>query len=805
MNWFNKLDILGLWNSGSPEPVSDTNKVPVEDADVAQAVADLQAAFEAEDFATETTLEAMRVLLAAIHDGSATIKVDDDETQAAIASLEGVVSGTDFSTETTLAQVLTALQGSIEVTQGTSPWVVSGSVTTTPSGTQDVSIVGNPAGLATEATLASILAAILPNNHDVNVTNEVEVTLNGEPVALDADTLAALETITVNQGTSPWVVSGTVTSTPSGTQDVSIVSAIELEVTLNGEAVALDAAALAVIADVTAAVEAFNSDFDSRDLATETTLEAIRVIMASIQSTHFQENQAVSQGASGSDPWRMYAEGYASSIGVNSEDSISGGLWSGNVWTGAGEQNNLAHVGVDLRTDESGTLYFETQINGGGWFRFPVDGFSVTADINEIHTGVKLGRDFRAVFEGTDGSRTRFDLHTFYSSVPIELSSPLNKSMPPDSDGKIVKSAHQVQFQARVSDVPDGWYDTPTLTRLREVRTRDQRALDIANCNDFTEYTILGDDTGNLADSLDHVFGGGALVFDKLNGAGNTVFAGVSHVIADPYNIGEAFEDGGFVACGVKIPSIANVDYVFVRLGTDASNYNEWRWSVDNLTAGEWLQLRRATSQPSAFLGNGWNDNSVAWCAFGVAFNSQSNTLAGIRFDNVHVVQGRISDTTIVATVDSNISGNKVDVTKIGGTAVDKNTGNASPGTQRVVLASDQPTVPVLDAAAVAALENRYGGGKEPATITLTTTSEVPIITPAAGNAIRVFWVSAINSAPATSFPVANIRIGTKSIYNLSAISHWEIFEGAADEEVTGQLSVAGQVDVTIHYQEFTP
>lgn len=34
-------------------------------------------------------------------------------------------------------------------------------------------------------------------------------------VALDAGTLAALETVTVLQGTSPWVVSGTVTANPT--------------------------------------------------------------------------------------------------------------------------------------------------------------------------------------------------------------------------------------------------------------------------------------------------------------------------------------------------------------------------------------------------------------------------------------------------------------------------------------------------------------------------------------------------------------------------------------------------------------
>lgn len=43
---------------------------------------------------------------------------------------------------------------------------------------------------------------------DVSIANTSPITIDGE-VSLDAATLAALETITVEQGTSPWVVSAT--------------------------------------------------------------------------------------------------------------------------------------------------------------------------------------------------------------------------------------------------------------------------------------------------------------------------------------------------------------------------------------------------------------------------------------------------------------------------------------------------------------------------------------------------------------------------------------------------------------------
>ncbi len=61
-------------------------------------------------------------------------------------------------------------------------------------------------------TLDSILTELTTGTLDINVTNAtLAVTQSGAwEVALDAATLAALETITVLQGTTPWTVDGTV-------------------------------------------------------------------------------------------------------------------------------------------------------------------------------------------------------------------------------------------------------------------------------------------------------------------------------------------------------------------------------------------------------------------------------------------------------------------------------------------------------------------------------------------------------------------------------------------------------------------
>jgi len=251
-----------------------------------------------------------------------------------------------------------------------------------------------------------------------------------------------------------------------------------------------------------------------------------------------------------------------------------------------------------------------------------------------------------------------------------------------------------INLQQSYSSKSEGEYDNLSLTGWRELRTKDQRQLDLANCNDYTEFTTLGNDTTNLADTLDHVFGTGAIIFDKINGADDTVYAGVQQTITS-LNFSEIFESGAFVGLGCKLTSIADVVSVFIHIGTDSSNYNCWEWGVDNLTVDRWMALRAATSQPYCSVGNGWNQAAVTYVAFGVEFSDESDTLADIKFDNVHLVGGRVTDSTTNATVTASINTPNINVHRMGGTPVDTNAGNVSAATQRVVLASDQPVVSV--------------------------------------------------------------------------------------------------------------
>lgn len=242
----------------------------------------------------------------------------------------------------------------------------------------------------------------------------------------------------------------------------------------------------------------------------------------------------------------------------------------------------------------------------------------------------------------------------------------------------------------------DGDYGLISLTDHKEVRTRDQRSIDLCNCNDSTAVTVLGNDTTGLANSTAHTFGIGALTFNKVNGAANTVYAGVQDTIT-ALDIQEVFESGGFVGLNVYLPTITNVQNVFLRIGTDSSNYNAWTWDVSSLTAATWLNLRNPTSSPdkAKSTGNGWDTNAITYVAFGVQFLLETDTLSGIIFDHVHMVAGRVTSTDIQASITSSVSSPNINLHKVGGQVTDHGAGITSSGTLRVVLPTDQTSIPV--------------------------------------------------------------------------------------------------------------
>lgn len=150
---------------------------------------------------------------------------------------------TDFSTHT--AQVdgsqqtqvtnfpaIQPVSGTVTALQGTSPWVVSGTITTSPdvnihdsagntlssTGTSlDVNVTDFPATVAvTQSTSPWVVSGTVTAN--AGTGNFTVVQPSGASLHVDVDNFPATQpvsgTVTALQGTSPWVVSGTITTSP---------------------------------------------------------------------------------------------------------------------------------------------------------------------------------------------------------------------------------------------------------------------------------------------------------------------------------------------------------------------------------------------------------------------------------------------------------------------------------------------------------------------------------------------------------------------------------------------------------------
>ncbi len=212
-----------------------------------------------------------------------------------------------------------------------------------------------------------------------------------------------------------------------------------------------------------------------------------------------------------------------------------------------------------------------------------------------------------------------------------------------------------------------------------------------------TGWTVLGNDTLSLATTLNHLTGSNALTFDKVDGAANTVVAGIQKTITT-IDMGELdLHDVVQTVCFVS--SIANVDFIFVRIGTDSTNYNEWRVQDTELIAGEFqiLGLSIGLASQAGNTGNGVNWGAISYIAVGVSFDTQNNTLSGIIFDQIGIFTGSHTTANIGAEVSTSVSSPNVNVKKWGSTSVTLNAGNADTGTLRVVLATDQNFIRIED------------------------------------------------------------------------------------------------------------
>jgi hypothetical protein len=110
------------------------------------------------------------------------------------------------------------------------------------------------------------------------------------------------------------------------------------------------------------------------------------------------------------------------------------------VFIGTSEMNVQPDVITSLKSDVSGTEYFDFSNDGTNWDSFPINGFTISSNIHEFHSAVKGPRYFRIRFvNGTSNKTTSFRINTYYG-VYRQGNLPLNQAISNDVDTTVTRS-----------------------------------------------------------------------------------------------------------------------------------------------------------------------------------------------------------------------------------------------------------------------------------------------------------------------------------------------------------------------------
>lgn len=167
--------------------------------------------------------------------------------------------------------------------------------------------------------------------------------------------------------------------------------------------------------------------------------------------------------------------------------------------------------------------------------------------------------------------------------------------------------------------------------------------LTIDNMQDYSVYTALGNDTVNLAGSAIRITGNYSLEFDKTDGAANKKYAGAYRSV--DLNLTQNYiQVYDKLMWSAYLSALTNVDYSYIKLGTDSSNNHEWRYPDSSMAAG-WNLCRVDVGAPTTTNGNGWNPASVKYMEVGIMFDAETNALADIKIDSVSLAPARFTRT----------------------------------------------------------------------------------------------------------------------------------------------------------------
>jgi len=184
----------------------------------------------------------------------------------------------------------------------------------------------------------------------------------------------------------------------------------------------------------------------------------------------------------------------------------------------------------------------------------------------------------------------------------------------------------------------DGLTARLSLDQRRALRTTalSEQCYDFTSgaCSATTGWTVLGNDTVNLAATTLHITGTGAIEFDKANGEADTKNAGVYRTLSSVSLA--AYDIHDEIGMTIYMSDLTDVDYAFIRIGTNSTTYNEYRYPRANLVEGSFSTVQKAILDFDDQSNAGANLSDIDYLAAGVTFLVETDTLADITIDEIY-------------------------------------------------------------------------------------------------------------------------------------------------------------------------
>ena len=240
-------------------------------------------------------------------------------------------------------------------------------------------------------------------------------------------------------------------------------------------------------------------------------------------------------------------------------------------------------------------------------------------------------------------------------------------------------------------------YDIPRLSEFGALLTEPEQHLVIDDMNALLggggTWAAINDDTTGVGVSTKHVLGTKSVEFDKVAGTANSQIGGVTKALTAINLDGASPHD--ILQCVTYVGATTELDdgssYMFLRLGTNSTDYNEWRIPGTAFTAGEWetvaMEIGDASHVGQGGAGITWA--AITYIAVGFFFDDIDDTLANILVDEISYHTNQHVNAAINAEITSSVSSANINLHKVAGSPATKGAGNVGNGTQRVTIATD--------------------------------------------------------------------------------------------------------------------